>query len=237
HTEDITGEDRFYRTVFSMADWPVANQRPNMENGKLQVLRVPAGIDAARQGPAAIEWLDAIDDGRPQPDVYLPDSTVFAGNEGVWFVNNFIFFSTKGDSNIWAIDVIGNTIESIYNPEDGPVGSPVDPDEPPMLGVDNISMTLNQEMIVVEDGGDMRAMVLLPDRTTIPLLRLPGSPDETEVTGPAFSPDGQRIYVSSQRALRDGQGVQFGMGGVTYEITMPFKVNTNAPLARKLPTA
>jgi uncharacterized protein len=166
--------------------------------------------------------------------VYLEEATIFAGNEGVWFLDGFVFFSTKGDDNIWAIDTIGGTIESIYNPEDGPIGSPVDPNEPQMAGVDNIAMTLDGEMIVVEDGGDMRAMVLLPDRSTIPLLRLPGDPAVTEVTGAAFSPDGRRLYVSNQRALRMGLPAAFGFGGVVYEITMPFAVRVDPPLAQAL---
>lgn len=237
HTEDISGSDRFYRTVFSADAWP-AGGRPDMDQGKLQALAVDAGLDAARAGPTPIRWVDAIDDGTPQPQVYQDETTVLAGNEGVWYLNGFIFFSTKGDDNIWAIDTQGGTIESIYNPDDGPIGSPVDPDEPPMAGVDNISMTLDGEMVVVEDGGDMRAMVLLPDGRTIPLLRLPGPADganATEVTGPAFSPDGRRLYVSNQRALRDGTGVSFGMGGVVYEITMPFAVRVNPPLAQAMP--
>lgn len=129
---------------------------------------------------------------------------------------------------------MSGTIESIYNPEDGPVGSPVDPEEPAMAGVDNIAMTLDGEMVVVEDGGDMRAMVLLPDRTTIPLLRLPGDPNVSEVTGPAFSPDGRRLYVANQRALRNGLPAGFGTGGVIYEITMPFAVQVDTPLAGRV---
>ena len=233
HTEDVTGEDRFYRTVFERADWP-AGGPPNYVAGVLQVLAVDAGLDAARQGPTPIRWIDAIDDGRPQPEVYLDEATIFAGNEGVWYLQGFVFFTTKSDDNIWVIDTQGGTIESIYNPEDGPIGSPADPNEPPMAGVDNIAMTLDGEMVVVEDGGDMRAMVLLPDRRTIPLLRLPGDPEVTEVTGPAFSPDGRRIYVANQRAGLNGSPAAFGTGGVVYEITMPFSVRVDAPLARRL---
>lgn len=233
HTEDITGEDRFYRTAFTAAAWPRGG-KPDYSQGVLQVLAVDAGIEAARAGPVPIRWVNAVDDGRPQNQVYLNEATVFAGNEGVWFLNDFVFFSTKGDDNIWAIDTLGGTIESIYNPADGPVGSPVDPNEPQMAGVDNITMTLDGEMIVVEDGGDMRAMVLLPDRSTIPLLRLPGSASVTEVTGAAFSPDGRRLYVASQRALRNGIPAVFGLGGVVYEITMPFAVRVDPPLARSL---
>lgn len=234
HTEDLGGNERFYRSVYSAAEWP-GGGRPDLANsGVLQALAVDAGIEAARQGPVPIRWLAVINDGTPQHEVYLPETTIFAGNEGVWFLDGFVFFSTKSDDNIWVIDTFGNTIESIYNPADGPVGSPVDPSEPAMFGVDNLFMTLDGEMIVVEDGGDLRAMVLLPDRSTIPLLRLPGSPDVTEVTGPAFSPDGRRLYVSSQRALRMGDPATFGTGGVTYEITLPFAVRVNPPMAGTL---
>jgi len=233
HTEDITGEDRFYRTVFDAIAWP-SGGKPDYAQGVLQVLAVDSGVEAARNGPVPIRWINAIDDGRPQNQVYLDEATVFAGNEGVWFLNGFVFFSTKGDDNIWAIDTLGNTIESIYDLADGPIGSPVDPSEPAMFGVDNICMTLDGEMVVVEDGGDMRAMVLLPDRRTIPLLRLPGSASVTEVTGPAFSPDGRRLYVASQRARRMGAPASFGTGGVVYEITMPFAVRVDPPLAGRL---
>lgn len=233
HTEDLGGRERFYRTKFSVQDWPVG-RKPDYSKGVLQVLVVEGGVEAARQGPAKIRWINAIDDGRPQNQVYLNEATIFAGNEGVWFLNGFVYFSTKSDDNIWVIDTVGNTVESIYDPVDGPVGSPVDPNEPEMFGVDNICMTLDGEMVVVEDGGDMRAMVLLPDGMTIPLLRLPGDPAQTEVTGPAFSPDGRRIYVANQRALRNGETAPFGAGGVIYEITMPFAVRVNPPLARAL---
>lgn len=236
HTEDVTGDDRFYRTIFSASAWPTG-ARPDMDQGILQVLQVPAGLEAARAGPTPVNWINAVDDGTPQPDVYQAESTIFAGNEGVYYLNGFVFFTTKSDDNIWALDLSAGTVESIYNPADGVIGSPVDETEPALAGVDNITMTLDGEMLVVEDGGDMRCMVLLPDRTTIPLLRLPGSPDVTEVTGVAIAPTGDRIYVSSQRAGLQGSPAAFGLGGVTYEITMPFSVRVDLPLARPMPTA
>ena len=88
-------------------------------------------------------------------------------------------------------------------------------------------MTDDGEMIVVEDGGDMRAMVLLPDRTVVPLLRLPDETGGSEVTGPAFSPDGRRFYCSAQRNGRNGASGN----GITFEITMPFAVRVTRPLA------
>jgi hypothetical protein len=245
HTEDIDfATDRFYRTVWNISSWPVANERPDMDAGKLQVLYVPAGIDAARAGPTPIVWNDAIDDGTPQPaTVDMVDATFFGGNEGVWWLQGFIFFSTKSDDNIWVIDIEGQTLESIYEPRSDVAGSPFDNAEEPLTGVDNITMTLDGEMLVVEDGGYMRCMVLLPDRTTIPLLQLPGNPSLTEVTGVAIAPSGDRIYVSGQRSrplgllppeVQPGSPIPTRVAGVTYEIKMPFSVRVNPPIAKAL---
>jgi len=47
------------------------------------------------------------------------------------------------------------------------------------------------------------------------VAELSGSPHEgSELTGPAFSPDGTRLYFSSQRG--------FG-AGMTFELTGPFR--------------
>lgn len=247
HTEDVTGEDRFYRTIYSDTAWP-DDGRPDFDQGVLQVLSVPAGLAAAQAGPTPVEWLNAVDDGTPQPDVYLPASTAIPGNEGVWVLGDFVYLSNKGDpsvegeNNIWVIDTIGNTIESIFDVSDGqPVGSIADDAEPVMTGVDNIAMTDDGEMLVVEDGGFMRVMVLLPDRRTIPLMRLPHAgdpsthPNPSEVTGIALGPSGDKIYVSAQRSLANGVVTGPLTGGITYEITMPFTVNVTRPLAQPLP--
>jgi sugar lactone lactonase YvrE len=198
-----------------------------------------AALAAARIGPTPITWLNAVDDGSPQEDVRLPQSTEFVGNEGVWYLDGFIFFSTKSDNNIWAIDRDGNTVESIFD-GDGQVieGSFADPSEPEMFGVDNIAMTLDGEMLIVEDGGDMRCMVRLPDGRTIPLMRLPGNAASTEVTGVAIGPTGDKIYVSGQRSLRNGASAGApASAGITYEITMPFTVRVDRPLAQALPVS
>jgi secreted PhoX family phosphatase len=41
--------------------------------------------------------------------------------------------------------------------------------------------------------------------------------DNSEITGPAFSPDGTRLYFSSQRGTSGSV-----LDGITYEITGPF---------------
>lgn len=244
HTEDAGGDDRFYRTIFDDIAWPEGG-RPDMTLGKLQVLGIPAGVGAALTGPTAIQWLDAVDNDEAQINNRLPDSTLLEGNEGVWYLNGIVFFTTKGAGDdpaadttdvLWAIDVAGNTIEAVYQPSDNIPGSFVDDTEPAMEGIDNICMTLDGEMLIVEDGGDMRCIVRLPDGKLIPLCRLPdqGGSGQTEVTGVAIGPTGDRIYLSGQRSNSQGTATAPNAGGVTYEIKMPFTVRVDRPLAQAL---
>lgn len=216
HTEDLGGNERFYRTVFSAADWP-AGERPALQDGVLQALAVEGGIEAARAGIAPIRWIDVDSPGQPQWQHYRNDTTIFSGNEGVWFFEGIVFFSTKSDNTIWAIDTVGQTIERIYAPEISPT--------PILSGVDNLCMTDDGDIIVVEDGGDMQACVILPDRTVVPLLQISDQEGNSEVTGPSFSPDGRRFYCSSQRGGRNGSTGD----GITFEVTLPFAVRVTRP--------
>jgi secreted PhoX family phosphatase len=51
-----------------------------------------------------------------------------------------------------------------------------------------------------------------------PFVRRDGH-DGSEITGPAFSPDGTRLYFSSQR----GSGGGTTDPGMTFEVTGPFR--------------
>ena len=86
------------------------------------------------------------------------------------------------------------------------------PDE--LYGVDNLTVTACGDVLVAEDGGQMRIVAVQPDGSLVPLMQLEGQ-DKSEITGPAFDPSGTRLYFSSQR----GQGL---LSGITYEITGPF---------------
>jgi secreted PhoX family phosphatase len=70
---------------------------------------------------------------------------------------------------------------------------------------------------VAEDGGNMEVNLITPGGIVAPFLRVLGQ-SGSELTGPAFTPDGTRLYLSSQRGTSGASS-----GGITYEITGPFR--------------
>ena len=91
---------------------------------------------------------------------------------------------------------------------------PRPPDPEALYGVDNLTVSACGDVLVAEDGGQMRIVAVLPDVGLKPLVQLVGQ-DDSEITGPAFDPSGTRLYFSSQRAIGT-------LSGITYEITGPF---------------
>ena len=92
---------------------------------------------------------------------------------------------------------------------------------PILDSVDNVVMTPGGDIIVVEDKGDpnQQAVAIKADGSIAAMIQLVGHMD-SEVTGPAFSPDGRFFYFSSQRGPGDGNGV--GTAGITYAIEGPW---------------
>ncbi len=210
-TEDWP-DGRFYRFVPSAADWPAGAERPALQDGKLQVLKIVGGDPL--NGPQPVAWVDAQNPLDPQIDNRIADTAAFDGGEGIWYFQGFVYFSTKGDNRIWVYDSVGETLEVIY---DFATSS-----NPILSGVDNIFITPQGDVLVAEDGGDMQVVVILPDRTLKPLLQLTGQ-DGSELSGLAFSPDGRRMYFNSDRGgvfpnlpSAPGHGP-----GITYELTLP----------------
>lgn len=219
-TED-EGQGRFYRFVCSESDWPASAARPALKSGRLQVLQIdgvaanqppPDEMNLAR--PRCVSWVDVSSPGLPQNVVrgVLGDKapgTVFRGGEGLWYLQGIVYFSTKGDNRIWAFEVATQQLQVIY---DFATASPADP---VLSGVDNLTVSRRGDVLVAEDGGNMELCVILPDRRVKVLLRVHGQ-DGSEITGPAFSPDGSRLYFNSQRGGRQGAGL-----GITYEVKLP----------------
>ncbi|MGI5272207.1 alkaline phosphatase PhoX [Nonomuraea sp. CA-218870] len=131
----------------------------------------------------------------------------FDGGEGCHYANGVCYFTAKGDRKVWAYDAVRGRLGSVY---DG--GGTLD-------GVDNITGAPTGDLYVAEDGGNMEINIITPDGVVAPVVRVDGH-DRSEITGPAFSPDGARLYFSSQRGADGGSA---GLDGVTYEITGPFR--------------
>ena len=139
------------------------------------------------------------------------DSTAFARGEGAWIAADNLYFATTADHRVWAYSIRTSHLEVIYDAialgEDAILHEP-----------DNLTVHAQTgALLVAEDAGDLQLILLAPRAgrwEAAPLVRFEGH-GGSEVSGPAFSPDGTRLYVSSQRG-RDGEH------GMTFEITGPF---------------
>jgi secreted PhoX family phosphatase len=226
-TEDAVS-GRFYRFVPSAGDWPDGGLRPALQEGKLQVMRCqayppsqlpPDGFNVAL--PQAVVWEDVVQPDQDQATVRsglgaVAPGTPFSGGEGLFHAGDLVYFSTKYDNRIWVYDKARSTVEAIYD------FNTAAPDDKILSGVDNLTVTGFGDVLVAEDGGDMQICVILPDRRVIPLLQASdlqqGTQAQSEITGPALSPDGKRLYFSAQRSGRNGN-----VGpGITFEVTLPF---------------
>jgi sugar lactone lactonase YvrE len=138
----------------------------------------------------------------------VAQSIVFSRGEGAWCDSGFVYFTTTVDNQIWAYDISALELTIIYDDDFF--------DSLTLTGADNITVSPCGDIFVAEDGGDLQLVLIEPDGSTVTLVELAGH-EQSEVTGPAFSPDGERLYFSSQREMTGT-----GSGGITYEISGPF---------------
>jgi uncharacterized protein len=190
-TEDEP-DGRLYR--FSPAAYP------ELSEGVLEVAAV-----AADGGVTWLEVPSPTDTSTPTRQ-QVPDSTAFNGGEGIWFDSGVVYFTTKGDNVVRGYHVADARVEVVYDA--GLL------DDPPLTGVDNVTVAPSGDLYVCEDGGDMELVLITPDRVVTPFLRVLGQ-DGSELAGVVFDPSGTRMYLSSQSGL--------GGGGATYEVTGPFR--------------
>ena len=190
-TEDEP-DGRLYR--FSPAAYP------DLGEGALEVAAV--GDDGA------VTWLEV-----PSPSEWttptrqqVPESTAFDGGEGIWFDSGVVYFTTKGDDVVRGYHAAEARMEVVYDA--GIL------DDPPLTGVDNVTVAPSGDLYVCEDGTDMELVLITPDRVVAPFLKVLGQ-DDSELAGVVFDPSGTRLYFSSQRGL--------GGAGATYEVTGPFR--------------
>jgi len=198
-TED-RGNGLLYR--FTPTHWP------DLSAGVLEAAEV---LDPAGDGPIAprevrrLAWHVV-----PDPTVSMgtstrfqvPAATRFDGGEGAWVEKGVLYFSTKGDSRVWCLAPSSDKIRILYDRATSPT--------PILSGLDNVFVTPCGDVLVAEDGGNMEIVALTPSGNVLRILRVAGNPG-SEITGPALSPDGTRLYFSSQRNP-----------GRTFEVSGPF---------------
>lgn len=188
-TED-DGNGRLYRFM--------PEHRGDLTAGTLQAAHVG--------GDSTVTWVEV----SPKRPARGADTTAFDRGEGAWFFDRHLYFCTTGDNRVWDLDVAAGSISVLYDAAtvtNGPLRDP-----------DNITVHARSgDIYVAEDADDIQLVLIGTvggERVAAPFLQFVGH-GGSEVTGPAFSPDGTRLYVSSQRGV-DGDGM-------TFEIIGPFR--------------
>ncbi|MFE0804544.1 alkaline phosphatase PhoX [Streptomyces sp. NPDC058812] len=196
-TEDVS-DGCFYR--FRPTTWG------DLSSGTLEVL--VAG--SATSGP--VTWARVPDpSGATATRSQVSGAKRFNGGEGCYYADHTCWFTTKGDNRVWQYNAAAQTIELAYD------DSLVTSGTAPLKGVDNVTGSSSGDLFVAEDGGNMEICVITPSDVIAPFLRIDGQ-SGSEITGPAFSPDGTRLYFSSQRGTSGSSS-----GGITYEVRGPFR--------------
>lgn len=174
----------------------------DLSKGKLEVLTERSG---------ALSWVRVPDHlaSRTATRHQVKTAKKFDGGEGCYYRDGLLYFTTKGDNRVWVYETAANKLVVAY--DDDLTGSP------PLTGGDNLTGAANGDLYVAEDGGDMEICIITADDVVAPFLRVTGQPS-SELCGVAFNPAGDRLYFSSQRGTTN-----LGSGGITYEITGPFR--------------
>jgi uncharacterized protein len=169
-----------------------------LDSGKLEAANLTGG---------KLSWVST---GGEEPDRQTTTSP-FNGGEGLWVERDVMYMTTKGDMRVWRINLRSQTMGVIHDFASTPDSS--------LNAVDNVTVhSPSGDVFVAEDGGNMELCILSDqgrNAFVAPFLRIAGH-DNSEITGPAFSPDGSRLYVSSQRGSDNATGE-------TFEISGPFR--------------
>ncbi|MBB1252019.1 alkaline phosphatase PhoX [Streptomyces alkaliterrae] len=197
-TEDV-GNGCFYR--FIPGTWG------NLASGTLQVLVAGSGTSGSYTWATVPNPSGSGTATRDQ----VSGAKRFNGGEGCHWAGDHVWFTTKGDNRVWRLNLTSSTYELTYD-DNLVVGG-----NAPLTGVDNITGSSSGDLYVAEDGGNMEICLITPDEIVAPFLRIDGQ-SSSEICGPAFSPNGSRLYFSSQRGTSGSSS-----GGITYEVTGPFR--------------
>jgi hypothetical protein len=172
---------------------------PDLSAGTLEVA-VKSG------GQPGLGWESVPDPLAQQQETryQVASALTFDGGEGIAYFDGRIIFTTKGDNRVWSYNTDSQVLDIVYDAADSLT--------PILTGVDNVTISQAGDIYVAEDGGDLQIVVIDNQGSLYPIAQLEGH-DQSEVTGIAFSPDGKRLYFSSQRG-----STGLSADGITYEI-------------------
>lgn len=238
-TED-GGSNRFWRFVSDDDDLSTTDDgitRMGLENGRLEVMQIEGFEDggdppaADLREPRAVTWTTVPYTPVPLAPQQFPTTTtsgtLINAAEGIWYyeipevlrqtpaagtvpTRGVMFFATKRDNRVYAYDIDNQLVELIYDNENMQMETGFD-------DVDNVVVSPAGDVLVAEDGALMRLVVIVPNGQAKLLMQI--TKGGSEITGPAFTPDGSRLYFSSQRGPSGADGS--GTGGATFEMTIP----------------
>lgn len=191
-TEDRE-EGCFYR--FLPDTWP------DLAAGRLEVLCGTRG--------GTVHWEQVPDPAatRRPTRSQVRDAVRFNGGEGCVYGEDSVWFTTKGDGKLWRLHAPTQALSVVYDEQS--TGAPVS-------GLDNLARSAVGELFIAEDKGSLDIGLISPNGRVSVFAHLDGH-RKSEITGPAFSPDGSRLYFSSQRGQTNSNG-----DGYTFEIAGPF---------------
>ena len=190
---------------------------PNLETGELHAAEI---LDPFGEGPITfgqtrnLQWHvvpDPMRLGAISTRNQVPQATTFNGGEGCWYEGGLVYFATKGDDKVWRLDTQENEISIVYDA--------ASLSDPVLTGIDNVFVSPNGDVFVAEDTGDMQIVALTTGGDVVPIIQVEGVTG-SEICGPALSPDGTRLYFSSQRNP-----------GETFEVTGPWLGNNHQSAA------
>lgn len=199
-TED-KGDSCFYRMK--------PDSYPDLSSGRLEVA-IAGGRNTA--GEQTVSWVE-VPNPNPGPDDTPTRNQVegvlrFARGEGMYFHAGVVYFTTTADNRVWAYRTSDAILRIFYD-----AAASVDA---PLRDPDNVIVDASGFVYVAEDSDDLQIVLIDPAGNPLPFLQLVGH-DSSEVAGPAFSPDGTRLYFSSQRGTAGDSA-----SGITFEISGPF---------------
>ena len=204
-TEDRGSDSGLYRFT--------PTRYPDLASGVLEIAEI---VGDPLGGRARVRWHRV---GNPNPDPthvacrhQVASAHRFMRGEGMYFHAGTVYFTTTADHRVWAYRCRDASIKVVYDA----LARERELRGAPLREPDNLIVDQSGHVFVAEDSDDMQIVMLTKQGEALPLLQLVGH-DKSEIAGPAFSPDGSRLYFSSQRGSGGSQ-----VHGVTFEVCGPF---------------